>query len=153
MRFAGILLEGGIIGYDANETTGGAGANWLGTGGNVQYRQDVVTVALRAVSVQTGRVLASVTTTKTVYSVQLQGSAFKYVAVDELLQAEGGITKNSPVTLAVREGIQLSVYALIFEGARNGLWEFQDHRRGSAFMDELEAQRRGANFVIMSPRS
>ncbi len=151
LRFAGIVLEGGIVGYDANETTGGAGANYLGVGGNVQYRQDIVTVALRAVSVQTGRVLASVTTTKTIYSLLLQGSAFRFAAVDALLQIETGLTKNLPTTLAIREGIQLAVYALIFEGVRNDLWQFKDGAAGSAFMTELEAQRKAANYILTTP--
>jgi curli production assembly/transport component CsgG len=151
LRFAGIVLEGGIIGYDANETTGGAGANYLGVGGNAQYRQDIVTVALRAVSVQTGRVLASVTTTKTIYSVLLQGSAFRFAAVDALLQIETGLTKNLPTTLAIREGIQLAVYALIFEGVKNDLWQFKDGPAGMAFMNELEAQRKAANYIFTPP--
>src|ERR1700761_2636952 len=86
LRFAGVILDGGIIGYDTNETTGGAGANYLGIGGNVQYRQDIVTVELRAISVQTGRVLASVTTTKIVYSVNVSSTAVQFAAVDALLQ-------------------------------------------------------------------
>src|SRR5579884_3074525 len=65
LRFAGIILDGGIIGYDTNELTGGAGARYLGDGGSTQYRRDIVTVSLRAVSVQTGRVLSAVTTTQT----------------------------------------------------------------------------------------
>ncbi len=138
LRFAGVLLEGGVVGYDTNETTGGVGANYLGIGGNVQYRQDIITVALRAVSVQTGRVLASVTTTKIVYSVNVAGSGFQFAAIDHLLQADVGFTKNSPATLAVREGIQLAVYSLIFEGVKSGLWEFKDARAGEAFMRELE---------------
>jgi len=138
LRFAGILLEGGVIGYDTNETTGGAGANYLGVGPNVQYRQDIVTVALRAVSVQTGRVLASVTTTKIVYSINVAGTGFLFTAVDKLLQADIGFTKNTPPTLAVREGIQLAVYSLIFEGVKNRLWEFRDKAAGEAFMRELE---------------
>jgi curli production assembly/transport component CsgG len=148
LRFAAIILEGGIIGYDTNETTGGLGANLLGIGGNTQYREDVVSVALRAVSVQTGRVLASVTTTKTIYSVLLQGSTFKFVAVDHLLQAEGGFTKNLPVTLGVREGIQLAVYSLIFEGVKHKLWRFADVKAGDAFMKELELQRKATTFTI-----
>jgi curli production assembly/transport component CsgG len=138
LRFAGILLDGGVIGYDTNETTGGIGANYLGIGGNVQYRQDIVTVALRAVSVQTGRVLASVTTTKIIYSVNVSGTGFQFAAVDQLLQADLGFTKNSPATLAVREGIQLAVYSLIFEGVKNKLWDFRDPVAGEAFMRELE---------------
>src|ERR1700761_5735098 len=156
LRFAGILLEGGIIGYDSDETTGGIGANYLGIGLDTQYRQDIITVALRAVSVQSGRVLASVTTTKTIYSVQVQSSAFMFAAVDQLLQAELGFTKNSPATLGVREGVQLAVYALIFEGVKNGLWQFKDRYAGEAFMRELEKQRQaisippGAQIAVKS---
>jgi curli production assembly/transport component CsgG len=146
LRFAGILLEGGIIGYDSDETTGGIGANYLGIGLDTQYRQDIITVALRAVSVQSGRVLASVTTTKTIYSVQVQSSAFMFAAVDQLLQAELGFTKNSPATLGVREGVQLAVYALIFEGVKNGLWQFKDRNAGEAFMRELEKQRQAISI-------
>jgi curli production assembly/transport component CsgG len=146
LRFAGILLEGGVVGYDSDESTGGIGATYLGVGPNMQYRQDIITVALRAVSVQSGRVLASVTTTKTIYSLQIQGSAVMFAAVDELLQAELGFTKNSPATLGVREGVQLAVYALIFEGVKNNLWQFKDKAAGDAFMLELEKQRK-ASFI------
>jgi curli production assembly/transport component CsgG len=138
LRFAGILLDGGVIGYDTNETTGGVGAIYLGVGPSVQYRQDIVTVALRAVSVQTGRVLASVTTTKIVYSIDVAGTGFLFTAVDKLLQADVGFSKNTPPTLAVREGIQLAVYSLIFEGVKNKLWEFKDKAAGEAFMRELD---------------
>ncbi|MGV7032162.1 CsgG/HfaB family protein [Methylobacterium symbioticum] len=148
LRFAGIALQGGIVGYDSNETTGGIGANYLGIGANTQYRQDIVTVALRAVSVQTGRVMASVTTTKTIYSVLVNGTVFRFAAVDQLLQAEAGFTKNSPTTLAVREGIQLAVYSLIFEGARNRLWRFKDAEAGEAFLRALDEQRRAVDFTI-----
>ncbi len=144
LRFAGILLEGGIIGYDSDETTGGIGANYLGIGADTQYRQDIITVALRAVSVQSGRVLASVTTTKTIYSIQVHSSAFQFAAIDQLLQAELGFTKNSPATLGVREGMQLAVYALIFEGAKNHLGQFRDRIAGEAFMRELEKNRQAA---------
>jgi curli production assembly/transport component CsgG len=108
----------------------------------VQYRQDIVTIALRAVSVQTGRVLASVTTTKVVYSVSVSSTTFQFAAVDQLLQADLGFTKNTPPTLAVREGIQLAVYSLIFEGVKNKLWKFKDVAAGDAFMRELEQQRK-----------
>lgn len=145
LRFAGIILEGGIIGYDTNQNTGGIGANYLGIGANTNYREDVVTVALRAVSVSSGRVVASVTTTKTIYSVLLQGSIFKFVSVDKLLQAELGFTRNSPATLGVREAVQLAVYSLIFEGVKDGLWHFQDPVAGSAFMAQLDAQQRAVD--------
>lgn len=142
LRFAGVILDGGVIGYDSNETTGGVGASYLGVGPNVQYRQDIVTVALRAVSVQTGRVLASVTTTKVIYSVNLGVTGFLFAAVDEILQADVGFSKNSPPTLAVREAIQLAVYSLIFEGVKNDLWQFKDPVAGAAFMHELEVHQK-----------
>jgi curli production assembly/transport component CsgG len=150
LRFAGIILEGGVVGYDTNETTGGIGANYLGLGGNAQYRQDIITVALRAVSVQTGRVLASVTTTKIVYSVNVSGTGFKFAAVDALLQADLGFTKNSPATLAVREGIQLAVYSLIFEGVKSRLWEFRDPAAGDAFMRQLDLSQKAVPPVLAS---
>ena len=37
LRFAGILLEGGIIGYDSNIITGGAGARYFGAGGSASF--------------------------------------------------------------------------------------------------------------------
>ena len=57
LLFAGLILEGGVIGYDSNVAVGGAGARWLGVGATTQYRIDTVTVALRIVSVSTGKVL------------------------------------------------------------------------------------------------
>lgn len=126
LRFAGIILEGGIVDYDANETTGGLGARSLGIGGNTQYRRHVVTVALRAVSVGTGEVLASVSTTKTLYSTLLNGSVFKFVSINRLLEVEAGITQNEPSSLAVRQAIELAVLNLIVEGAEKGLWQFSN---------------------------
>jgi curli production assembly/transport component CsgG len=126
IRFAGLLIEGGILGYDSNTTTGGAGANFLGIGGDVKFRRDVVTVGMRMVSVQTGEVLVSVTTTKTVYSIGLNANAYKFVTVDRILQAEAGVTHTEPTQLAVRQGIDLAVYATIMEGARKRLWQFAD---------------------------
>lgn len=151
LRFAGLILDGGIIGYDTNQTTGGLGANYLGIGANTNYREDVVTVALRAVSVSSGRVVASVTTTKTIYSVLLQGSIFKFVSVDKLAQFETGFTRNAPTTLGVREATQLAVYSLIFEGVRNGLWSFQNPAAGDAFMAQLDAQQRAVDVQLASP--
>ena len=55
LLYAGMILEGGIVGYDTNLRTGGNGARYLGIGMKNQYREDRVTVVLRAVLVQTGR--------------------------------------------------------------------------------------------------
>lgn len=135
VRFAGLLLEGGIIGYDSNELTGGAGAKYLGIGGDVQYRSDVVTVNLRAVSVQTGEILASTTTTKQIYSIGVRGGAYKFVKVGELLEVELGQSRNDPGSLAVREGIELAVYSLMVDGVRQGLWHLKDPSQENAFIN------------------
>ena len=125
LTYAGLLLEGGIVGYDSNTLTGGFGARFLGIGGDTQYRRDTVTVYLRAVSVQTGEVIKSVNTTKTVYSVLLHGDAFRYIGFNKLLEIEGGITTNEPVQLAVKQAIEKAVFTLIMEGALDGYWQFR----------------------------
>ena len=125
LRFAGLILEGGILAYDANNITGGFGARYLGIGGDTKYRRDIVTIALRMVSVQSGQVVLSVTTTKTIYSILLTGSIYKFVAIDRILEGETGFTRNEPTQLAVREAIELAVYALIMEGAEKNLWKFR----------------------------
>jgi curli production assembly/transport component CsgG len=136
MRFAGLLLEGGILAFDGNVVTGGVGANFLGIGGDVQYQQDTVTVGMRVVSVQTGEILTSVTTTKTVYSIGLQANVYKFVSVDQILQAEGGVTRTEPTQLAVRQAIDLAAYATIMQGVQRGLWNFADHRRGRELLEQ-----------------
>src|SRR3546814_12995748 len=80
LLFAGILLEGGIIGYDSNTKSGGLGARFLGIGGSTQYREDTVTVYLRAVSVKTGEVLSTISVRKSIESIGLDANTFRYVA-------------------------------------------------------------------------
>jgi curli production assembly/transport component CsgG len=126
VRFAGLILEGGIVGYDSNEQTGGAGARYLGIGGDVTYRSDLVTVSLRAVSVQTGEILVSTTTSKQIYSFQARGGAYTFAAPTELLETEIGTSYNDPGHLAVREGMELAVYSLIVQGVKQGLWKLRD---------------------------
>jgi curli production assembly/transport component CsgG len=136
IRFAGVILEGGILTFDSNTVTGGAGANFLGIGANATYRQDLVTVGIRIVSVQSGEVLSSVTTTKTIYSVGLTANLYRYVAVDRLAQAEAGFTRNEPTQMAVRQAIDLAVYATVMEGVRKHLWAFADSRAGEKLIGE-----------------
>ena len=131
LRFAGVIIEGAIVGYDSSETTGGAGARYLGIGGFGEYRKDIVTIALRAVSVSNGKVMTSVTTTKTVYSVLVSGGLFRFVAVDEILEAEWGYSRNEPELFAVREALELAVLSMIVEGTEAGQWSFADETAGS----------------------
>ena len=140
---AGFIFEGGIIGYDANVLTGGIGANYLGIGGDVQYSEDTVSIYMRTVSVLNGEVLTSVVANKTIYSVALQGSIFRYVGFNKLLQAEGGITTNEPVELAVTDAVQLGVYATIMEGCLKHLWSFADPVQQQALLTAYLTERNG----------
>lgn len=122
LLFAGIILEGGIIGYDTNTKSGGAGARFLGIGGSAKYREDTVTVYLRAVSVQSGEVLSSVSVRKSIASVAIDANAFRYVAFKDLLEAEAGVASNEPDALALQQAIEAAVYGLVIEGASTDLW-------------------------------
>jgi curli production assembly/transport component CsgG len=140
---AGIVLEGGIIGYDSNVVTGGIGANYLGIGASGQYQKDTVSVYVRAVSVLSGEILTSVTTEKTIYSVSLDASVFKYVSFNKLLQAEGGLSTNEPINLCVKQAIELGVYATIMEGALKKYWGFADEAQQKQLLDDYVARRDG----------
>lgn len=122
LLFAGIILEGGIVSYDANVITGGAGLKYFGAGGSTQYRQDRVTVYLRAVATKTGKILKSVYTSKTILSQSVDASLFRFVRFKRLLETETGFTTNEPSQMAVTEAIEKSVQSMIVEGVRDGLW-------------------------------
>ena len=122
LLYAGILLEGGIIGYDTNVITSGGGVRYFGIGGSGQTRQDQVTIYLRAVSTQSGRVLKTVHTTKTILSQKVDGGAFLYVDQDRILETEAGYSFNEPPVLAVTEAIDDAVRSLVLEGVRDNLW-------------------------------
>ena len=143
LMFAGVLLEGGIIGYDTNTVTGGAGAAFLGIGGRTEYRQDTVTVYLRAVSVRTGEVLTNVTASKTIASQAVGLSAYKFVAFKELLEAEAGITTNEPDQVALQQAIEKAVYGLILEGVELDLWRFADMQAARPLLSTYRAERDG----------
>lgn len=134
LLYAGVLLEGGVIGYDTNTKTGGLGARYLGIGGDVQYREDTVTVYLRAVSTQTGEVLGSVVVKKKIISYGLQANIFKFVSFKKLLEVETGFTANEPGLVALRQAIEKAVVALVVQGARKGLWGFADQHAGETFL-------------------
>jgi curli production assembly/transport component CsgG len=116
LYYAGIILEGGIISYDSNVLTGGAGARYFGAGGSSQYRQDRVTIYLRAVSTTTGEVLKTVYTSKTILSQKVDIGLFRFVSFQKLLEVETGFTYNEPIELAVTEAIELAVYNMVMEG-------------------------------------
>ena len=126
MQFAGMILEGGIVGYDASTNSGGAGARIFGIGKQTQWSQDTVTVSLRAVSVNTGKVLATVTVQKTIMSTADSLTALKfYDAGTKAFEAEAGLTINEPGTYAVKSAVEAAVVEMIKEGQRKGIWDYK----------------------------
>jgi curli production assembly/transport component CsgG len=140
---AGILLDGGVIGYDTNTRTGGAGARYLGIGGDVKYREHIVSVSLRAVRTKTGEVLNSVIAHKTVISVGIQGHVFKYVSLYKILESEVGFTKNEPDQIAVQQAVEKAVHTLIIDGADRGLWSFHDRKAQERLVAEYHREQFG----------
>jgi curli production assembly/transport component CsgG len=129
LLFAGVLLTGGIVGYDTNTETGGLGVRYLGIGISDEYRKDMVTVALRLISVQTGEVLLAVSSQKTILSTKLSATVFKFLDLGtKLLETEAGITDNESTTYAVRKAIEQAVIQIIKEGEQKKLWEFKKEK-------------------------
>jgi curli production assembly/transport component CsgG len=127
MMFAGVIIEGGIVGYDSNTQTGGSGVRLLGIGAQTQYQSDTVTVTLRAVSVSTGEVLTTTTVTKTVLSYMDKFGVLKFVSEGEKsIEAETGVSLNESINKATNLAIQAAVVNTIQEGARKGHWAFKE---------------------------
>jgi len=141
--YGGVLIEGGIISYDSNIVTGGAGAAWLGVSGSTQYNRDLVTVSLRAINIQNGEVLLSVTSSKTIYSIAFDANFLKYITFDNLLQSEAGFSINEPTQLAVRQAIETAVYSLIMEGSIDGVWSFKNRIAGKKAINKYLERRDG----------
>lgn len=125
---ATVLIEGGIVAYETNVRTGGAGARYLGVGLDAQYRVDQVTVNLRTVDIRSGQILNSVSTTKTVYSYQLHTGVFRFVNFKELLELEAGYTRNEPAQLCVKEAIEAAVVHLTVQGVKDGIWALKNEK-------------------------
>lgn len=126
MLFAGLILQGGIIGYDSNTVTGGAGARYFGIGGDTQYRKDQVVVALRATSTETGEVVMNVQVSKTILSHSNNLTLFKFIDVGtKLVEGEAGMTENEANTMAVKIAIEAAVVELIKQGITKGYWSYK----------------------------
>ena len=128
MQFAGMIIEGGIVGYDTTVNSGGAGMRIFGIGKQTQWSQDTVTISVRAVSVNTGKVLAVVTVQKTILSTADSATALKFFdAGTQAFEAEAGLTINEPGTYAVKAAIEMAVVELIKEGQRKSIWDFKSN--------------------------
>jgi curli production assembly/transport component CsgG len=126
LLFAGVLLEGGIVSYDTNIITGGSGLRYFGAGGSNQYREDRITIYLRAVSTSTGKILKTVYISKTILSQAIDINLYRYVKTRRLLEIETGVSQNEPVQLAVKDAIDKAVESLVIEGLKDNLWQAQE---------------------------
>ena len=126
LLFAGLLVEGGIVSYDSNVMSGGEGARYFGIGAHHKYRTDQVTVSLRLVAVQTGEILLSVSSTKTIASQKMGGDAFKFLDLGtKALEVELGVARNEPTNYAIRTAIEYSVLQMVEKGEAKGLWKYK----------------------------
>ena len=126
LLFAGLLIEGAVVGYDSNVVSGGSGARYLGIGATTQYRVDTVTISMRIVSVSTGEVLSSVTVQKNIASHATGVDVFKFLDMGtKALEIETGMAINEPVNYAVRSAVEQSIVELVEQGERRGLWQYK----------------------------
>lgn len=125
---ASILIDGGVIAYESNVRTGGAGAKFLGVGLSTQYRVDQVSINLRSIDIRNGQILHSVSTTQTIYSFEIRPSVFKFVNFKELLEIEAGLTRNEPAQLAVKEAIESAVMHLTVQGIKDRSWALMNEQ-------------------------
>jgi curli production assembly/transport component CsgG len=125
--YAGMIIEGGIVSYDTNIRTGGIGVRWLGIGPNTQYQEDVVTVSIRAISVQTGEVLLTVNTQKTLLSYTADVAIFKfYDNGTKNFESEIGLTQTEASIHCIKSATDLAVEQLIIQGEKKGMWQFKE---------------------------
>ena len=126
LLFAGLLIQGGVINYDTNVQSGGMGARYLGIGTSKQYREDVVTISLRLVSVSTGEVLVETLVSKSIVSTSVSQDVFRFIeAGTELVEIEGGVTENEVGSIALQKAIETGVFNLIEIGIERGYWEYE----------------------------
>ena len=135
--FAGLIIEGSVIGYDSNIQTGGQGARYLGIGLSESYRVDQVTIALRMVSVQSGEILLTANVTKTIASHSKGGDVFTFLDMNtKALELESGVAINEPVTYAIRTGIEYAILELIYAGKEKGYWKFKEEKLEGIHLNE-----------------
>ena len=126
LLFAGLLIQGGVINYDTNVQSGGMGARYLGIGTSKQYREDVVTISLRLVSVSTGEVLMETLVSKSIVSTSVSQDVFRFIeAGTELVEIEGGVAENEVGSIALQKAIETGVLNLIEIGIERGYWEYE----------------------------
>jgi len=144
LLFAGILMEGGVVGYETNVKSGGAGARYLGIGGSKQYRQDSVTISLRTVSVSTGEILIEVLVTKSILSASITQDVFRFYNNNtELVEIESGIVENESINIALQMAVETAVLQTIEEGYAEGYWKHENNIEQPSCNDECISDLRG----------
>jgi curli production assembly/transport component CsgG len=151
MLFAGVLIEGGIVGYDSNVVTGGSGMRIFGIGPQTQYQADMITVSLRVVSVTTGEVLVSITTTKTVYSYMDKIGVLRFVeAGTKSIEAEIGMGVNESGNRATNMAIEAAVVEMIREGQKKGYWDYDPKSVEEIRLDQEAKQKAKEEAQILN---
>jgi curli production assembly/transport component CsgG len=151
MTVAGVMIEGGIIGYDSNIRSGGNGARFLGIGGSQQYRVDEIVISMRLISVNTGEVLLTTAVSKTIFSTQHNVGMLRFVdAGTKALELENGMALNEPTTYAVRVAIEQAVYDMIIEGEKKGIWRFKKPAQASR-LEEVKVEEK--KDVVVQPQT
>jgi len=126
LLFAGLLIQGGVISYEANLKSGGAGARYLGVGNSKQYREDTITISLRLVSVSTGEVLTETLVSKSIISTSISQDIFRFIETGtELVEIEGGVSENESVSIALQKAIETGVLNIIKIGIERGYWRYE----------------------------
>lgn len=127
LLFAGLIFQGGVISYEANQRSGGLGARYLGIGNSTQYREDTIIISLRLVSVSTGEVLIETSVSKSILSTSVSQDVFRFIeAGTELVEIEGGVAENESTSIALQKAIEQGVLNIIKIGIERSYWEYEE---------------------------
>ena len=137
LLFAGLLVQGGVISYEANLKSGGSGARYLGIGTSKQFREDTVTISLRLVSVSTGEVLMETLVSKSILSTSVSQDVFRFIETGtELVEIEGGISENESVSIALQKAVETGVLNIINIGIERGYWKYEQTKINEPSCDD-----------------
>jgi len=120
-------MQGAVLSIDTNVKTGGIGARYLGIGSSKEYREDIITLSLRLVSVSTGEVLIEVLVSKSVISVGVSQDLFRFISNGtKLVEIEGGASENESTSIALQQAIEEGVLNIINIGLNRGYWKNEE---------------------------
>ena len=77
-------------------------------------------------SVNTGKILMSIATEKSIASYRSSADVFKFIDMGrENIEIENGYSVNEPVNYAVRAAIEQGIIELVKEGIEKNLWNYK----------------------------